>query len=141
MFSISRTFGHFTLKSGLFQISEDCRRFPKTNEEVRPLPKTSEIPSKHLTVLSLKTVNIKKLGNLTVNTKNYGQITLNTFLSTSLSAPLHAFYSGRRLTSEECSISCLRIQHTSHGRVVPAVVQRKMKRKSRVSYPTHICVF
>ena len=39
-------FGHFTLKSGLFEeISEDCRKFP--NEEVRPLPKTSEIPSKH----------------------------------------------------------------------------------------------
>ena len=56
---------------------EDCRRFPKTNEEVRPLPKMSEEPFKHLTVFSPETVNIKKLANLTVNTKNYGQITPN----------------------------------------------------------------
>ena len=75
LFSISRTFGHFTL------IPDYFRRFPKTNEEVRPLPETSEEPSiKHLTLFSLETVNIKKLGNLTVNTKNYGQITLNTKL-------------------------------------------------------------
>ena len=60
-------------------IPEDCRRFPKTNEEVRPLPKMSEKPSKHLTVFSSETVNIKNLtANLTANTKDYGQIAVKT---------------------------------------------------------------
>ena len=52
-------FAHFTDYFGrrLATIPEDCRRFPKTNEEVRPLPKMSEEPLKHLTVFSSETVN------------------------------------------------------------------------------------
>ena len=73
-------FAHFTDYFGrrLATIPEDCRRFPKTNEEVRPLPKMSEKPFTHLTVFSSETVNIEKLVNLTENSENNGQITLNT---------------------------------------------------------------
>ena len=42
LFSTSRSFWPFY--DNLFQIPEDCGRFPKTNKDVQPLPKISKNP-------------------------------------------------------------------------------------------------